>query len=326
MKLNSFFTKIDLKDAFYSIPIAKKSRKYLQFIYNNKLYQFCVLPFGTSTAPGVFSKILKPVIALLRTRGISLIIYLNDLLIAAGTYIDCLNHTKQVISLLESLGFRINYEKSVIVPTQKLEYLGFIIDTTSMTLALSVEKIQSTESSARKPLATKGAISVRLLSSFIGLCTLVKHAVSHTPLHYRSLQFLRSSVLKGRGYSHSLYNLKVHLSPEVLTDQRWWANHLQYHSKTPIHINDPDLIITSGASDLGWGAWCGQKSVQGLWSQEEMFWHINPRKLQAANLALKIFSSSQINQVFHIQFQIDSQAAVSYINHLGEHTRNFFAN
>ena len=54
LKPNSFLTKIDLKDAFYSIPIAKKSRKYLQFICNNKLYQFCVLPFGISTAPRVF--------------------------------------------------------------------------------------------------------------------------------------------------------------------------------------------------------------------------------------------------------------------------------
>ena len=148
LKPNSFLTKIDLKDAFYSIPIAKKSRKYLQFIYHNKLYQFCVLPFGISTAPRVFSKILKPVIALLHTRGISLIIYLDDLLIAAGTYIDCLNHTKQVISLLESLGFRTNYEKSIIIPTQKLEFLGFIIDSTSMSLALPVGKIQSIKLSA----------------------------------------------------------------------------------------------------------------------------------------------------------------------------------
>ena len=201
LKPNSFLTKIYLKDAFYSIPIAKKSRKYLQFIYHNKLYQFCVIPFGISTAPRVFSKILKPVIALLRTRGISLIIYLDDLLIAAGTYIDCLNHTKQVISLLESLGLRINYEKSIIIPTQKLEFLGFIIDSTSMSLALPVGKIQSIKSSARKLLRTKGTISIRQLSRFIGLCTSAKYAVPQAPLHYRSLQFLRNSVLKGRRYS-----------------------------------------------------------------------------------------------------------------------------
>ena len=48
-----------------------------------------------------------------------------------------------------------------------------------------------------------------------------------------------------------------------------------------------------------------------------MFWHINPRELQAAYLALKIFSPSQINQSFHIQLQIDNQVAVLYINHQG---------
>ena len=47
-----------------------------------------------------------------------------------------------------------------------------------------------------------------------------------------------------------------------------------------------------------------------------MFWHINLRELQAANLALKIFSPSQISQLFHIQLQIDNQAPVLYINHL----------
>ena len=38
--------------------------------------------------------ILKPVIALLHTRGISIIFYLDDLLIVTGTYMDCLDHTK----------------------------------------------------------------------------------------------------------------------------------------------------------------------------------------------------------------------------------------
>ena len=96
----------------------------------------------------------KACYALLRTRGISLIIYLDDLLIATGTYIDCLNHTKQVISLLESLGFRINYEKSIIIPTQKLEFLGFIIDSTSVSRPPSrenpVNKIVSLKASENK--------------------------------------------------------------------------------------------------------------------------------------------------------------------------------
>ena len=190
-----------------------------------------------------------------------------------------------------------------------------------MSLSLPAGNIQSMKSSDRKLLRTKGTISIRQLSRFIGLCTSTKYAVPQAPLHYRPLQFLRNSVLKGRRYSPTLYNLEVHLSPEAITDLKWWADHLQYHSKTPICINNPDLIITSDTLDLGWGAWCGEKSVQGQWSQEEMFWHINPSELQAAYLAIYIFSSyifspSQINQLFHIQLQIDNQAAVSYINHL----------
>ena len=48
------------------------------------------------------------------------------------------------------------------------------------------------------------------------------------------------------------------------------------------------------------------------WPQEEMFQHTNTMELQAANLALKIFSPSQINQLFYIQLQTDNQAAISY--------------
>ena len=252
LKPNSFPYQNRLKRCFLQHPYRQKDKK-IPSIYLQQQALPILRPtiWNFNSSSNVFQG-SKACYCSLHTRGVSLIIYLDDLLIAAGTYIDWLNHTKQVISLLGSLGFRVNQEKSVIIPAQKLEYLGFIIDTTSMTLALPVEKIKSIQSSARKLLATKGTTSIRLLSRFIGLCTSVKHAVSQAPLHYRSLQFVRNFVSKGRRYSPSLYNLEVHLSTEPLTDLRWWANLLQYHSKTPIHINDPDLIITSDASDLGW--------------------------------------------------------------------------
>ena len=38
LKPNYFMTKLDLSDAYYSIPIDKHSRHYLQFIFEGKLY------------------------------------------------------------------------------------------------------------------------------------------------------------------------------------------------------------------------------------------------------------------------------------------------
>ena len=41
--------KIDLQDAYFHVPIHPSSRKYLRFAFENKVYQFRVLPFGLNT-------------------------------------------------------------------------------------------------------------------------------------------------------------------------------------------------------------------------------------------------------------------------------------
>ena len=47
--------KIDLQDAYFHVPIHPSSRKYLRFAFENKVYQFRVLPFGLNTAPQNFT-------------------------------------------------------------------------------------------------------------------------------------------------------------------------------------------------------------------------------------------------------------------------------
>jgi hypothetical protein len=43
---------IDLRDAYFHVPIHAADRKYLRFGWRGRLFQFCVLPFGLS--PGRF--------------------------------------------------------------------------------------------------------------------------------------------------------------------------------------------------------------------------------------------------------------------------------
>ena len=42
---------IDLKDAYFSMPISLGDQKYLRFLWQGQLYQFQALPFGLSAAP-----------------------------------------------------------------------------------------------------------------------------------------------------------------------------------------------------------------------------------------------------------------------------------
>ena len=73
-----FLASLDMKDAYYLIPIEKESRKFLRFIFMGKIYEFTCLHFGLNIAPYLFTKIMKPVINFLRKRGFLSVIYLGN--------------------------------------------------------------------------------------------------------------------------------------------------------------------------------------------------------------------------------------------------------
>ena len=121
-------TILDLKDSYLSVPVYKDSQKFLQFLWRNKRYAFQGLFFGLNIAPRIFTKILKSVAAFLRKRGIRVILYLDDFLILGWTYQEARSHTAMAVSLWESLGFTVNLEKSCLILTQIITFLGFVID------------------------------------------------------------------------------------------------------------------------------------------------------------------------------------------------------
>ena len=68
---------LDLKDAYFHIGIHPADRRYLRFCHNGTSWQFTVLPFGLSTSPRVFTKILKPVLAYAHLHRVKLHMYLR---------------------------------------------------------------------------------------------------------------------------------------------------------------------------------------------------------------------------------------------------------
>lgn len=86
MKQDCLFASIDLKDAFYSIPVAHEDRKYLRFFWKEKLFQFTCLPMDLTTSPCVFTKVTKPVLPYLRIIGHSIISCIDDSLLQWDTY------------------------------------------------------------------------------------------------------------------------------------------------------------------------------------------------------------------------------------------------
>ena len=72
LPLNAFTTSIDLKDAYWHVPINPYYRKFLGFRLGNKKFQFRAMPFGLNIAPRIFTKLCRPILRELRMRGVKI--------------------------------------------------------------------------------------------------------------------------------------------------------------------------------------------------------------------------------------------------------------
>ena len=66
LRAGDWMATINLKDAYFMIPITQEDRDFLKFQWKNQMYQFNCLPFGLSSTPLVFIKTKRPVVAILR--------------------------------------------------------------------------------------------------------------------------------------------------------------------------------------------------------------------------------------------------------------------
>lgn len=79
---------------------------------------------------------MKPVTCFLRKRDIPLILYLDDILIIGSNPQETHYFTQFAIALLDTLGFIINKNKSVLTSTQEITFLGFTINSMIMLFTL----------------------------------------------------------------------------------------------------------------------------------------------------------------------------------------------
>ena len=223
-----------------------------------------------------------------------------------------IQHLEVLIFLLEALGFIVNKEKSVLCPSQEIEFLGLLVDSQSLQLKLPTEKMKQIRKEAGQ-LQQKEALSARQLSRFIGKLNAASQAILIAPLFYRNLQgdLQRALFLGDQNYDQVLI-----LSTEAREELTWWQTLVPCWNGRTVVRRQIQTMIQSDASLQGWGAVCDQVSTGGSWSPQERQLHINCLELLAAQLALKTFVKSQ--QGISVLLQLDNSTAVAYINNLGE--------
>ena len=137
---NVYMASIDLKDAFYSIPIHPEHQKYLKFVVLSKILQYVCMPNGYGPAMRIFTKVSKVTFSQFQRKGFISVVFVDDSYLQGNTYKACLHNIENRIELLQILGFTIHPTKSILTPTQRITFLGFVIDSVQMTLEITEEK------------------------------------------------------------------------------------------------------------------------------------------------------------------------------------------
>ena len=319
VRSDDWMVRLDLRDAYLTVPIATEYQHYLQFMWRGTRYQFRCLPFGLGPAPRVFTKILRPIVAFLRERGIRLVIYLDDILLLNEDPEQLKAQLSVAVDILQELGFVINWEKSETIPTQSITFLGLIIKSKSLEFSLPQEKVTEIIKTC-SDLRGTGIVSLRRISSLIGNLNWAAHAVPYARARYRTLQQELINHLNSR---NSSLDLAVALSRNAKNELEWWIRHLSSKNSKVFSHQDADLVIYSDASLSGWGAHAEGVSTRGPWSVEHRSWHINELELLAAQLAIQSFTKNA-NRIT-VQILLDNTVAVSYINRSGG-TKSFRLN
>ena len=310
MTPNCFMGSIDLKDAYYSVPIARSHQRFLKFEWEGSLYAFTCFPNGLASCPRKFTKLLKPVYSVLRQLGHLSSPYIDDSYLQGEDYDRCLENIIDTVRLLYTLGFIVHPEKSVLIPTQRLIFLGFILDSILMHIYMTPEKVNKVIDMCSKLLKNTSP-TIREVSQVLGYLISTFPGVVLGPLYFRHLEAVKSQALKDNKGNFDAF---MSLNKEAEAELAWWIEHAP-NSYNVVSHGEPEIVLTTDASSTGWGCTLGQNRSGGYWTKEEAQHHINYLELLAVFLALQAFSDSLTGK--HVKVMIDNMTALTDINHMG---------
>ena len=314
MTTNCYMASIDWKDAYYSVPIAKSSQKYLQFEWKGQLYNYTCYPNGLSSAPRNFTKITKVLFAELRKKGYLSTNYIDDCLLLAPTKEECKRNVRATVQMSENAGFVVHPEKSQLEPKTKIEYLGFQLDSRLMNVRLTESKANKIKVAVENILAKK-SLSIRQLSQIVGSLVASFPGVKYGQLFYRSCDNFKTKTLKE---SRGNFEAKISLPTECRSDLQWWVENIKVVDK-PIRMGKTKYTLESDASKSGWGGCLvnggDPQKTGGNWNRVESERHINYLELLAAWLTIQSFCKNERD--CNIKVLSDNTTTVAYLNNMG---------
>uniref|UniRef100_A0A7M5XH70 Reverse transcriptase domain-containing protein n=1 Tax=Clytia hemisphaerica TaxID=252671 RepID=A0A7M5XH70_9CNID len=247
--------KFDLKSGYHHVDIHCDHQKYLGFSWNfgkgpKRYFLYSVLPFGLSSGPLIFTKIVRVLIKFWRAHGIRIACFLDDGLSIEYAREKAKENAVFVKGSLDKSGFIVNEEKSQWEPLTKIQWLGIQVDFENKTYSISEKRIASLLKSLEVIFDNPTRTSARQLSCVAGKIVSTKFVLGNvirlkTRLIYKLIE------------SRVSWDKRINITyfHDVLRELLFWKLNVRELNRRPIRKYEiPDLKVFSDASATGIGA------------------------------------------------------------------------
>lgn len=263
----SYFAIVDISKAYRSVPINPKHRKYqgLKWMFGTydrskyKWFQDNFLCFGCSSSPGIFTRISDAIRRIMLKKGYTVINFIDDFLIIADSYDECLKGQLQLISLLIELGFAISWHK-VIGPTCIIVFLGLTLNSIDMCVSMPGDKVIELKELLSNYLEKKKATK-REIQCLAGKLSFASTVIKAGRSFSRRVIDLLKTVKRGHHF--------IKLNNAFRKDVRMWLSFLldNFNGTAKLLDNLPvDLdIFQTDSSFFGYGAYFDGEWLAGGW-------------------------------------------------------------
>ena len=254
---------IDLTGAYYHIEMHPSAYEYLGFEWEGRYYYYTVLPFGISTAPYIFTLVMKTTVAYLRSCGAHFIQYLDDLPFAAPSATMATDQGAFMIATLRSFGWLVHMEKCIGISAaiQCFEALGSVIDLVAGLFRTPAARIDYALTLAHLLLSSERP-PVRLVAQVKGLLgSMWLGTGEHARIRTRALgKAVDSRLQPGEDpAAKKTWRRRIELSPAARAELQWWSSNISRVDGRPIQKGwlegTFDGTIATDASDSGFGGW-----------------------------------------------------------------------
>lgn len=212
--------KIDLKSAYWQIPLGPGLQAFMGCWVEEISMTWRTLPFGLAMAPRLFTGILRPLLVAWRSRGIRVLVYLDDIAVFAPDTDTYAKHMAIVIRDLQESGIRIAADKAFLIPHTQFELLGIMVDVEGQAFSISQERANQIANEARDILMATTAPSALDCTALLGRMAFASLACPWLTYFRASFVADTAAACPGGFNPHA----RVALSSDAKSELAWWAN------------------------------------------------------------------------------------------------------